>query len=298
MTMYPPSTDGRDKLAEHLEAGRPFSFWFLTRGLYQETRPYIITFDPTELGIKKTNHEFTEHKIVPSDARGSMKSFDIGVHGFQFESSWGTCLQSPDFDDESKVKAIYYPEITSQFCRLFPHFSHVEVLGHLRRKNRPVPTTPQPAGGEEPCFPAPITVAHLDYTTAGARVAMRELLGEKPHLLSKHVSIINVWRVTKGPNEDWPLALCDFRTVRQEDAEVSDVIHRDIVGESMRLYFHPAQRWHFLANQDVTEVTIFRNADTSERNLPIAFHTAFENPYADPDKLRESIEVRLACFYD
>ncbi|KAI0469331.1 hypothetical protein F4859DRAFT_140936 [Xylaria cf. heliscus] len=284
-------TQGRDRLAEHLEGGRTLRFYFLTRGLYQDTKPYMITFDPGEFGIEKTNHEYTEHGVLPINARSSMSVFDIGKHGFQFEPSWNTCLGSSDFDDESKIKGVYYPEIIEHVRRSFPHFTHVEPIEHLRRKAFPALNH---AADHEPHFPGPATAVHA----AGANVAVRPLLEANPLLLSKHVSMINVWRVTQGPNEDWPLALCDFRTIRQEDVETSDVIHRGSVGESARLYFHGAQRWYFLANQDVNEVVVFRNADTSQNALPVAFHTAFKNPYAPSGRGRESIEIRLACFYD
>lgn len=85
--------------------------------------------------------------------------------------------------------------------------------------------------------------------------------------------LFSAWRVTNGPNDDWPLSVCDFRTIRREDIETNDVIHRTHVGESTRLYFHPDQRWHFVGHQAVNEVIVFRNTDTSTDNLPSLYYS-------------------------
>jgi len=113
------------------------------------------------------------------------------------------------------------------------------------------------------------------------------------------MDIINVWRVTKGPNNDWPLALCDFRSVNMADLEFNDVIHRTYVGESIRAYQNDQHKWYFLGDQRTEEVAIFRNTDSRGFDVPFALHLAFQDPrFCSNEKLRESIEVRLACFYD
>lgn len=75
-------------------------------------------------------------------------------------------------------------------------------------------------------------------------------------------SIRSVWRVTKGPNRDWPLGLCDYTTLDLEDVEFSDVIHKQKVGESTRLHYNHQQRWYYLDNQTTAEVAVFRNVDS------------------------------------
>lgn len=47
------------------------------------------------------------------------------------------------------------------------------------------------------------------------------------------------------------------------------------------------------------EAIVFRNADTGPTELPFSFHVAFQHPDFDvTNDLRESIEIRAACFYD
>lgn len=52
------------------------------------------------------------------------------------------------------------------------------------------------------------------------------------------------------------------------DIECSDVIHREHVGESLRLYHNPAHRWYFLSQQMPEEVVIFRNTASLGFHVP------------------------------
>lgn len=81
-------------------------------------------------------------------------------------------------------------------------------------------------------------------------------------------TLCSIWRVTKGPNQDWPLALCDYQTIHEQDYEESDIIHRDYVGESARFYSNDAHRWYFLDYQDVDDVVVFRNTDSRGTSIP------------------------------
>lgn len=78
----------------------------------------------------------------------------------------------------------------------------------------------------------------------------------------------SVWRPTRGPNRDWPLGLCDYRTVTPEDIEFNDVVHEGHIGESMRLYANPSHRWYFLDRQTTNQVALFRNTHSDGLEIP------------------------------
>ena len=126
-----------------------------------------------------------------------------------------------------------------------------------------------------------------DFTPKGAETSLNVFLSENPHLAGKNICIIkqvqslciywyrslkrviqSVWRVTFGPNNDWPLAVCDFTTVNSSDVETNDVIHRTHVGESTRLHHDSRQKWYYLSDQRVEEVVVFRNTDTGTMQEP------------------------------
>lgn len=78
----------------------------------------------------------------------------------------------------------------------------------------------------------------------------------------------SVWRVLKGPNNDWPLALCDFQTVDLvNDFTTNDALHQKRQGENWLLYANSKHKWHYLSSQEEDELIIFRNTD-SEGILP------------------------------
>jgi hypothetical protein len=73
----------------------------------------------------------------------------------------------------------------------------------------------------------------------------------------------SVWRPLKGPSDDWPLAVCDYTSIDKEnDIILLDAIRRDRVDEICGLHYNESHRWHYLKNQGVNDLLVFRNADS------------------------------------
>ena len=178
-----------------------------------------------------------------------------------------------------------------------------------------------------------MTLPHVDYTPDHAVRRLEKALGgqhqellEQPFEVLKQVHhlngrtrlrliILSIWRLLKGPNNDWPLALCDYRTVNPErDSLTNDILFREEAGENILLKYNGAHQWYYMSDQDVDDVIVFRNADTdspnSARRLTLlvvsysylrfigAWHASFINSGAGSGQsfVRESIEVRVAAF--
>lgn len=74
----------------------------------------------------------------------------------------------------------------------------------------------------------------------------------------------SVWRPLIGPNNDWPLALCDWTTINQEtDIVLNDAIRRDRIDENSLLHFNEGHAWYYMKNQTADDLLVFRNADLS-----------------------------------
>ncbi|PMD44120.1 hypothetical protein L207DRAFT_563173 [Hyaloscypha variabilis F] len=260
--------------------------------LYDQEKPYMFAFDVSTLEIEKTNHRYEERVVLINDARGREPIFELDVHGFCFQKA-PTNLKGSDFDDDEAIRNKYYPEVREVLRAQFPDAVEIHIFAHLRRKR------PSNFNGSvtEEVFAGPIVFAHADFSQHGALERLRPFLEENKHLEANRHEIINVWRVTNGPNDDWPLALCDYNTVALDDLEMSDVIHENYVGESVRVYFDPKHQWYFLSEQQDDEVVIFRNTDSRGFEIPFCLHLAFENTKTDSSKMRESIEVRAVCFF-
>lgn len=107
-------------------------------------------------------------------------------------------------------------------------------------------------------------MAHIDATKDDMiRQIVRRHGDEAPRILSGRSQYITIWKPLRGPLYDYPLALCDGRTVVPEkDLEPQDIIDRNEVLENVHIYHRPQHRWHYLSGQQDCELLVFRQADT------------------------------------
>jgi hypothetical protein len=132
-------------------------------------------------------------------------------------------------------------------------------------------------------------------------------------------NVASVWRlICPSPNNDWPLGLCDWRTVDIEDDIIdNDVVFEGNATENTLLYYNRKHQWYWKSDMGMDDVIVLCNASSDGRlrarqyshtllylyeiathGWTGAFHTAFEVPQYSPDikDLRQSIEVRVAAF--
>ncbi|KAK1833471.1 hypothetical protein QBC39DRAFT_346116 [Podospora conica] len=257
---------------------------------YQHEKPFKIMLDVSDLGRPQSNYELLEATVDVTDAQPTRSRWSIQTNGFQFLSA-PSQLRDGDFDDETQVKTLYYQEVLSAAKQLYPPGTEVHVLGYQRRTSKSVPS-------HELGHLVPVPYAHVDYSPAGSVTRCQELFSARPDLQQRSFQIIQHWRVTKGPNYDWPLAVCDFQTIDVDrDIDEGDVVHRHHVGEHGLLYHHPGHRWYFLDGQSVEDVIMFRHSDSRGYVVSFSPHASFDRAkeYGAVEG-RESIEVTVACF--
>lgn len=76
---------------------------------------------------------------------------------------------------------------------------------------------------------------------------------------------ISVWHPLKGPNQDWPLALCDASTLDSDkDLEIADYVTETANREHCLAYARAEHRWWYLSHQKPTEAYMFRQYDSSK----------------------------------
>ena len=113
--------------------------WYLKRrDLYKHEKPYMFTYDVSELGAEHTNHQYEEFKVSMDDARGKEPDFQLDMHGFAFQSH-PTALTRDDFDNEELVRVKYYPEIEALMRQQFPHAAKIHIFAHLVSRKRRTP---------------------------------------------------------------------------------------------------------------------------------------------------------------
>ena len=128
---------------------------------------------------------------------------------------------------------------------------------------------------------------------------MRDLLpDEADELLKGRCGFINVWRPTKGPVLESPLAVCDARSAAPEDLVGCDIVYRDRVGEIQTVTFNPAHRWLYFPRMQVDETILIKCFDSRRDVARFTAHVAFVDPTTPEDAPpRESLEIRTVAFF-
>ncbi len=115
---------------------------------------------------------------------------------------------------------------------------------------------------------------------------------------------INVWQPVSPAPYDNPLAVCDARSVRDEDVLIgrgSVPSNRSIEVDLLLYYDNPDYRWHYFSKAEPGEALVFCGIEAKPRGgwrtVP---HSAFDNPACPEASVpRMSVEMRaLALFYE
>jgi hypothetical protein len=66
-------------------------------------------------------------------------------------------------------------------------------------------------------------------------------------LLQRRFQIINIWRPISHPAYDWPLTLCDYRSVNPEEDVFAVPIElpNDRKGELLAVKYNKNQKWNY-----------------------------------------------------
>lgn len=232
------------------------------------------------------------HRMQIHDLRPIGHELSLDVQGFALVEQRSAVR---DFWDDDEVRRIYYPEAEA-FLKAHTGASRVFIFDHLQRRRVPG-TRDRSRGGPR----QPATRVHVDHTARSGPQRVRDLLGaDAEELLKGRVQVVNMWRpIRNEPLRDAPLAVCDSRTVDDDDLVPSDLVYRDRTGETYSVKYNPAHSWYYAPELRRDEALLLKIADTREdisaRFMP---HTSFTDPTTPPDApMRESIELRTLVFH-
>jgi hypothetical protein len=112
----------------------------------------------------------------------------------------------------------------------------------------------------------------------------------------------NLWRTLTPPPQDFPLALCDLRTVREEHLvrglSTGNPVNRGQAVEFYLSLFDPGQRWCYFSNLTRDEVLVFQQYDSAASGPSGCLHTAFRDPSCTKAaETRASVEARAYVFF-
>ena len=239
------------------------------------------------------------HPMSIRNARLLPNDFSLDVEGFAFAAQ---VTRVTDFYDDAQLTSVYEPELEALIARL-AGAREVVVYDHTRRSS-------DGATRQAHNWRDPVPLPHSDYTDRSAAQRMRDVFGDGADArFARRFAIVNVWRSMTGPIEQWPIAVCDARTVN--DALMHKIVrsapHRaepsfeySRSSETRHASFDANHRWYYFPQMTRDEVLLFKNYDTlTDGTARYALHSAFEDPTSPADPApRESIESRAFVFYD
>ena len=157
---------------------------------------------------------------------------------------------------------------------------------------------------------------HVDYTTRWAsELGTKYLNGEDWRKKYSRLLIVSNWRTFSPPPQDWPLALCDSRSVGDDEGFTNTLVYQKdipdinnlpplpeddkdgkVVGEGTIFPFKETQRWLYFSHMNRDELLVLKLNDSDKGRAWRTPHCAF--PSREEGAFpRESIEVRMCCYF-
>jgi hypothetical protein len=245
--------------------------------------------------------EYDSHTVPIRNGRPVQDTFDVDVHGFTLARHRSAVT---DFTDKAEVDAVYVPEVLDFVQQQLGATRVVSRGWVLRRSAAPGENASQPQAG----------LVHCDYAPEGAREMAEQVYAE--HVPDGpgygRAVATSTWRAFSPPPQDWPLAVCDFRSVALEDGLNNTLYFVDQVPEDpfgpvdgMRrvtsgseFYHNPAHDWWYFPEMTRDEVLFFKFHDSDHERAWRVPHSAFLDPTARATVPRHSIEFRTIAFLE
>jgi len=222
-------------------------------------------------------------KLIPNEFDGQNTS------GFDLLSC---ASKVENFLDKQQVETLYENELEA-LIKAHTGAYRVKFFDHTVRAS-------DPDLRETKQIREPATLVHNDYTSTSGFVCLNENLGDEAEALAKtRFQIINVWRPLVDPVQNFPLALCDVRSIDREDLIDAERRAPNHIGEIILATHNSKHRWYYFSEMRPDEVLLFKTFDSIDQGRSAcSIHTAINLPDAPVDaKPRESIESRAFVFY-
>jgi len=248
---------------------------------------------------------------VVHDMRPSLSDLTVDKCGFQLVDH---VSREKKFDDEDTVRETYYPE-TAELIKKTTGASHVHVFSHLCRRETNAASLEAAKGKKDEDFVPtmnPARFCHVDQSFRGAeQILYLNLPEEEADRRSKtRWGIINVWRPIGSPVTRDPLAVCDYRSLDENDLRtvVANLppkgagdyssVSQGAKYEVWNLAANPEQRWYYASEMSPEEALLIKIFDSKkDGRARCTAHTSF--PLKDESgPPRQSVEIRCLVFWE
>jgi hypothetical protein len=227
--------------------------------------------------------------------------FHLDEHGF--------CLsrhktQITEWEKNYSADSAYAEEVR-QVAGSLTGADLVVPMGGMMRDSRQTSGTVQPPAAE----------AHVDFTQRSAeRIADRLYRRERPQGSGyRRFIAFSLWRALSPPPQDMPLALCEGRSVRDDEGTHNTKIDVDEIPTGEALFapikgeedmtaatiFHhsPHHRWWYFRSMTPEEVVLIKFYDSDHSTAWRCPHTAFRDHSEPNARPRRSVEYRGIAYF-
>jgi hypothetical protein len=254
----------------------------------------------TAPGASINTGSYESHVVPIRNGRPVQDSFRLDTHGFEILRHRSAVS---DFTDKSEVDEVCLPEVIDLVKQRTGADEVVSRGAVLRRSAAPAEHGSQPQAA----------LVHIDYGPEGARMTAPRVYAEQfpegPGY--RRALAASVWRVFSPPPQDWPLAVCDFRSLRDDEGlpnqlyfvdripedPLAEVDESKMITSGSEFLFNPDHEWWYFPDMTRDEVLFFVFNDSDHSRPWRVLHSAFRDPSVETDIPRHSIEFRTFAFF-
>lgn len=227
--------------------------------------------------------------------------FTLDDHGFSLERH-PTAITNWDANYAADS------DYASEICTIAAAMTGADMvipMGGMIRTSGLTSATVQPPAAE----------AHVDFNERSAwMIAERVYRAQRINGAGyKRFICFSIWRALSPPPQDMPLALCDGRSVRDDEGTQNtkvdvdhlpegDAMFADIAGEedmvAATIFHHsPDHRWWYFPDMTIDEVIFIKFHDSDHNRTWRAPHTAFRDTSRPDAVVRRSMEFRGIAYF-
>jgi hypothetical protein len=259
-------------------------------------------------GDQRATARYEPREVFIADGRPCQEDLTLDAAGFTLVRHQSS-VPAPVLDNPAVLDGAYTGEAIS-LVRALTGADYVVSLGWLARRS----TADRLIAGRPPALP-PAPDVHVDLHTTEiahryARVHARAPL-PAPGKYRRAVWT-SLWRAFSPPPQDWPLAVCDYRSTDDAEDGTPNLLFRvpalpdpadteapdDEAESAASLFFYnPVHRWWYFPGMDAGEALLIKLHDTDRSVAWRAPHTSFRDTSAPGARPRESVELRTVAYF-
>lgn len=238
-------------------------------------------------------------EVWVADARGL--DTDLDREGFRLVPHRSAVEDFGLIEEDEAVDALYVTEMSALLQEVTGAAKVLMLGGGKKRYGESAVDMLAPLLNAKPArYP------HADNTDQAAIEGagmLASLLGGVDLAAVPRWAMFNMWRAVTSPPQDFPLAVCDARSVALGDEITvtavtlerrAGLIRHDTTGYRS----NPAHRWHYFRDMTRDEVLVFKAHDSDPARAGRVPHTAFTDPSCPPGTpTRASVETRALALF-